>query len=183
MKYLFFDIECANTKDGICKMCSFGYVVTDTAFNVLEKDDLIINPDDEFDWYFFKKNSRIKLPYPKEKYLEYPNFLGQYKKIENILLNDYKAIFGYNVSGDIKFIKQAYERYGLEPIEVKAYDVIKISKEYGGYTGKLANIPKELLKDEGIDLTSHKSVDDAYKTMIVLKRALSLDFCGIDKLE
>lgn len=26
-RYLSFDIECANSKDGICKMCSLGYVV------------------------------------------------------------------------------------------------------------------------------------------------------------
>lgn len=180
MEYLFFDIECANTKDGICKMCSFGYVITDTNYKVLEKEDIIINPEDEFDWYFFKKNARIKLPYPKETYFKYPNFKDQYKKIEDILTREYKGIFGYNVKGDIKFIKQAYERYGLTPIEVKAYDVLEISKEYGGYVGKLANIPVEMLKDEGVDLTSHKSVDDAYKTMIVLKKALSLDFCKIE---
>lgn len=180
MKYLFFDVECANTKDGICKMYSFGYVITDTNFKVLKKEDIIINPEDTFDWYFFKKDSRIKLPYPKEEYLKYPNFKDQYQYIENILKDEYKGIFGYSVSGDLKFIKQSYERYGLEPIEINAYDVLKISKEYGGYTGKLANIPEELLKDEDVELTSHKSVDDAYKTMIVLKKALSLDFCKLD---
>ena len=33
MRYLFFDIECCNGRD----ICEFGYVITDTEFNVLEK--------------------------------------------------------------------------------------------------------------------------------------------------
>ena len=35
MKYLFFDIECANRLN---KICEFGYVLTDENFNILKKD-------------------------------------------------------------------------------------------------------------------------------------------------
>lgn len=41
MRYLFFDIECCNGRD----ICEFGYVITDTEFNVLEKNDFTINPE------------------------------------------------------------------------------------------------------------------------------------------
>ena len=44
MNYLFFDIECANCDNGNGKICSFGYVLTDTDFNILEYTDLIIDP-------------------------------------------------------------------------------------------------------------------------------------------
>ena len=44
MKYTFFDIECANCIEGQAKICSFGYVITDEQFNLLEKEDLIVNP-------------------------------------------------------------------------------------------------------------------------------------------
>ena len=40
MKYLFFDIECANCYDGVGKICEFGYVLTDEYFTVLEEESL-----------------------------------------------------------------------------------------------------------------------------------------------
>ena len=51
--YLFFDIECANCFNGEGKMCSFGYVLTDADFNILDSQDLVMNPETEFDWYLF----------------------------------------------------------------------------------------------------------------------------------
>ena len=42
MKYLFFDIECANCFEGKGKICEFGYVLTDEAFNEIESKEIII---------------------------------------------------------------------------------------------------------------------------------------------
>ena len=39
MKYVFFDIECANCYQGKGKICSFGYVITNENFDVEEKYD------------------------------------------------------------------------------------------------------------------------------------------------
>jgi hypothetical protein len=49
MKYLFFDCECANCYDHEGKICSFGYVITDESFRLLEEKDIIINPNAPFD--------------------------------------------------------------------------------------------------------------------------------------
>ena len=49
MKYLFFDIECANCFDGTGKICEFGYIQTDEKFNILEEDSIKINPCAPFD--------------------------------------------------------------------------------------------------------------------------------------
>ena len=55
MKYLFFDIECANCYNNCAKIFSLGYLITDEKFNVLhEKEDVLINPRDRFDWYVAK---------------------------------------------------------------------------------------------------------------------------------
>ena len=48
MNYIFFDIECANCQNGQAKICSFGYVITDESFTVLEKEDWIVNPKAPF---------------------------------------------------------------------------------------------------------------------------------------
>ena len=44
LDYLFFDIEASEGRS----MCSFGYVLTDENFNVLEKEDILINPEARF---------------------------------------------------------------------------------------------------------------------------------------
>ena len=51
--FLFFDIECANCFNGIGKMCSLGYVVINENFEILDEDDVVMNPETEFDWYLF----------------------------------------------------------------------------------------------------------------------------------
>ena len=35
LKYLFFDLEYANSKGGINKICEFGYVITNENFDVI----------------------------------------------------------------------------------------------------------------------------------------------------
>jgi flagellar basal body rod protein FlgG len=45
VKYLFFDLEFANSRDGKPKICEFGYVVTDEGFRVLSRGNLIIDPN------------------------------------------------------------------------------------------------------------------------------------------
>ena len=55
MNFLFFDIECANCFGGVGKIFSFGYVLTDEHFNILERDDILMNPDvTRWDWYVIK---------------------------------------------------------------------------------------------------------------------------------
>lgn len=45
MKYLFFDLEEATSKNNSLRICEFGYTMIDENFNILEKDNLIINPN------------------------------------------------------------------------------------------------------------------------------------------
>ena len=43
MRILFFDLEYASCKNG-CKICEFGYVITNEKFEIIERNNLIINP-------------------------------------------------------------------------------------------------------------------------------------------
>lgn len=45
MRYLFFDIECA---DGSKAICEFGYVLTDEKFNIIRKRNILIDPECHF---------------------------------------------------------------------------------------------------------------------------------------
>ena len=51
--FVFFDCECANTFDGVGKICSLGYVIADDELNIIESEDVVMNPECEFDWYLF----------------------------------------------------------------------------------------------------------------------------------
>ena len=63
MNYLFFDIECSDGRH----MCSFGYVLTDSNFAILKKEDILINPEAPFRLSRYNGEPQITLGYPKEK--------------------------------------------------------------------------------------------------------------------
>lgn len=56
MKYLFFDIECANCFGGTGKICEFSYILSDEHFNEIELNQFIINPNAPFDSYVLKNH-------------------------------------------------------------------------------------------------------------------------------
>ena len=64
MRYLFFDIECCNGRD----ICEFGYVITDTEFNVLEKKNFTINPENKFNLTGRSDGRDLELYYPYSTY-------------------------------------------------------------------------------------------------------------------
>ena len=81
MKYLFFDLEYASQKGGTSKICEFGYVVTDENFNILEKDNLIINPN----IYRYEWDYRVLRKILTRRMKEYEESLTFDKYYEKIL--------------------------------------------------------------------------------------------------
>ena len=100
MNYIFFDIECANCEGGQAKICSFGYVVTNEAFEVLEKEDLLVNPRAPFMLTGHRNRPYIKLAYDKEEFKKAPDFPGVYEKIRELLNRRDSLIFGYAADND-----------------------------------------------------------------------------------
>ena len=47
-QYLFYDTEFANSFGGIHKLCSFGYILTDTDFNMIKNEEYIMDPEEPF---------------------------------------------------------------------------------------------------------------------------------------
>ena len=80
--FVFFDCECANVFDGVGKICSLGYVITDDELNVIESEDVVMNPECEFDWYLFGAKSECKLAYSKDYFRIKPNWAAYYKDIK-----------------------------------------------------------------------------------------------------
>lgn len=82
--FLFFDCECANCFDGIGKICSLGYVLADDELNVIESEDIVMNPETDFDWYLFSPKNKCRLAYSKDYFRSKPNFDFFYKRIKII---------------------------------------------------------------------------------------------------
>lgn len=155
MKYLFFDIECASVHHG-SKMCSFGYVLTDENLNVIESDDIIINPKSEWDWYTLENI----LAYPAEYYEAFPSFDERYERIRALFEGEVIA-FGHGVTNDVRFLNDDCKRYSLPFIDYSFYDCADIYKEFENNkeVKSLAKVSKEIGEHEQNE--RHESKQDA----------------------
>lgn len=166
--FVFFDCECANTFDGIGKICSFGYVITDDDLNVIESEDVVINPECEFDWYLFSGKGECRLAYSKDYFRIKPNFDSYYKDIKKLLTTGNRYFAGFAVGNDVGFINSACERYSKDYIQLYAFDLQKYLEKKYRKQQKLIEWATEF----GINVVkfqTHKSVDDAMLTMLCLK--------------
>ncbi len=171
MNYLFFDIECANCDNGNGKICSFGYVLCDECFNIKEYTDLVINPKAKFKLRSFGNKKYIELAYPEETFLSAPPFPYFYEKIKSMLCAEDTLIFGYAPENDASFLRSEFERYDLKEVDFTFYDVQRLFKATvdteDGNLCSLSSACETLNIDT--EFITHKSCDDAFATMLVLK--------------
>ncbi len=166
MKYLFFDLECANCFGGTGKIYSVGYVFTDE--NLVELSapvDLVINPRDKFDWYVKEK----MLAYDINYVFSQKDFRESYPTIKN-LFRDVVAV-GFDVERDVAYLIHDCLRYSLKPL---TFDYIDIKEIIKGITGeearKLSTEYEKWCEKPSSD--DHKSSSDAFHTLEIL-RAIS----------
>lgn len=167
--YVFFDCECANMFDGIGKICSLGYVITDDELNVIESEDVVINPECEFDWYLFSGKSECKLAYSKDYFRIKPNFAAYYKDIKKLFTTGNRYILGFAVANDVNYVNSACQRYNENYIQLRAFDIEKLLEKHYGQKKKLSQWA-EFFGINVAKFQSHKSVDDAMMTMLCLKK-------------
>ena len=163
MRYLFFDIECANCFEGVGKICEFGYAVTDAHFCVIEKDNIIVNPECEFDKKGFAM-SKIKLSHPYSEYYRKPNFKAFYKRIKSLFEGEVIAI-GHNTHADAQYLLDACLRYGLEPFDYEFVDTQKAVRDLYNREKNLRLI--EVHNDfcpSGDGTQNHSGIEDALLT-------------------
>ena len=166
MKYLFFDIECANCYQNCAKIFSLGYVITDEKFNVLHPmEDVLINPRDRFDWYVAKK----MMAYPREIFKDMPPFPDFYERFRAMFEDEDTVAIGYAVTNDVHFLHDDCGRYKLAPFTYKFYDVQQLyARQPVNNTAK--NLEDSLLSWCNIEPQNlHRSDEDAYHTMLIMK--------------
>ncbi len=181
MKILFFDLEYASSKNG-CKICEFGYVITDEKLDVIEKNNLIINPNlknDEWDWRVL----RTILTRSKSEYEERLTFREYYPKIKSII-NSCDYILGHSLFNDAKALNDDCKRYNLPSLNFEFYDVKLFYQEYANTKAEISvnNILKQLnVKGQQGE---HDAEVDAYNTMLEFKKIINnLGVSFIEMLE
>lgn len=163
-KYLSFDIECC---DGV-HMCEFGYIVFDSNFNLLEKENILINPEHEFKLTGRPHEDDLYLHFSENEYKSAPIFSDVYGMIKTIILNPSYTIIGFSMKNDGHFLDIACELYNKEPISFEYYD---FQRMYKGYSkSKQRPSLERFVSELGIEgITLHKSDDDAYAVMLGLQ--------------
>lgn len=167
MKYLFFDCEFATSKGGNEKICEFGFVMVDENFNIIMKDNIIINPNikrNEWDYHVVKKILTRKI-YQYENRLNFPAY---YYKIA-ALINSSDYVLGHSLSNDAHALNCECQRYCLPSLNYDFYDIKEFYKAYNASKKdtSVQNIMANL-EIEG-DMNSHDAEADAYNTMLELK--------------
>jgi DNA polymerase III alpha subunit (gram-positive type) len=167
LNYLFFDVECANSFDGVGKICEFGYVLTDENLNIIKQGIHLINPDAEFDWYVKYKI----ISYAIKEYEKAPKYPQIYRMhIQELVELPDTLYVGHGVRDDIKYLNDEANRYNLPRFERQCIDSSQIHRRFYNLpqTKGLKAIVKEL--EIGDHKKLHNSEYDAKMTLEYVKR-------------
>ena len=181
MKFVFFDIECASVHKNYAKICAFGYVVCDENFNILNKQDILINPKGRFELTDRKGEKGIVLPYEYGDFKKQPTFPHVYGQIKELLEDKDSIVLGHAVLNDVKYLNLETRRFKLPSFEFGFNDsqllfmtyINDFSRQFG-----LEHIANEL----GVEFVPHRAADDAYATMRVVEAMCKENGCSYSEL-
>lgn len=174
MKYLFFDIECSVVSKTTAKICAFGYCQTDEKFNILQKEDLLINPQGGFHLTDRRGTQGLVLPYEYEKFKSYPTFLEYAEKIYSLLQDPDTLVVGHATMNDVKYLNFESKRFHLPSFSFAFADtqflymntIGEFSRQFG------LGVMAERL---GVEFVAHRAVDDAYATMKIAEALCKME--------
>lgn len=181
MNLVFFDIECASVNKYSAKICAFGYVVCDENFNIIKKEDLLVNPKGGFHLTDRKGDKGIVLPYSYADFKKYPPFTKVYGFIKTLLEDKNSVVLGHSTMNDVKYLNLETKRFKLPSFNFSFSDSQLIYMAYkNDYTRQmgLESIATEL----DVQFTPHRAADDAYATMRVVEAMCKANECGYFEL-
>ncbi len=167
MRYVFFDIECADGGKG--SVCSFGYVVTDEHFHELESDDIVINPESGFHLSGRFKRPSILFAYTESEFRKAPPFTAFYERIKMLLEAKDQIVVGHSVQDDVNFLCKACARYALPPLKFTFADSQSLYAQVFESAGQIGldRACEEFSIEKPVDV--HKSEEDARATMHLVR--------------
>ncbi len=148
------------------KICAFGYCLTDEKFNILEKEDILINPQGGFHLTDRKGTQGLVLPYEYSDFKKYPTFREKAEQIYSLLQDKDTLVVGHASMNDVKYLNLESQRFSLPSFSFAFADtqflymnkIGEFSRQFG-----LGTIAEQLQ----VEFVAHRAVDDAYATMKV----------------
>ena len=180
MKYVFFDIECACVYKNVAKICVFGYCIADEQFNILEKEDILINPNGKFHLTDHGGDG-IVLPYDYNDFKKYPDFKKFYPRIKALLEGEDRMVFGHAAINDVKYLNLETKRYRLPSFSFRFADTQVLYMAMTETFDRQAGL-ESLTQIFEIDYTPHCAADDAYATMRIAQEMCVKENCTLPEL-
>ena len=181
MQYLFFDIECAGVSKTAAKICAFGYCLVDEQFHILEKEDILINPQGSFRLTDRKGAHGLVLPYEYAAFKRCPKFPEVAPKIYALLQAEDRLVVGHATMNDVKYLNLETARFSLPPLRFSFADTQFVyMNRIGEFHRQFAL--KSIGEALGVEFVPHRAVDDAYATMKVAEAMCKGSGCTFSQL-
>ena len=182
MDLVFFDIECASVYKTSAKICAFGYVVCDENFNIIKKEDILINPKGAFHLTDSKGEHGLVLPYKYGDFKKYPDFRAVYPKIRSLLEDKGNIVAGHATYNDVNYLNLETRRFSLPSFKFEFSDTqLLYMTMTGGYSRQYGL--EYITKDLNVEFTPHRAAYDAYATMRIAEAMCRSHGCGFPALE
>ncbi len=182
MELVFFDIECASVYKTSARICAFGYVACDEQFNIIKKEDILVNPKSSFHLTDSRGERGLVLPYEYGDFKKQPAFRTVYEKIRELLQGENVIAAGHATFNDVNYLNLETRRFSLPSFNFRFSDTqlmyMTLTNSFARQYG-LGYIAGEL----GVEFTPHRAADDAYATMRVAEAMCKRQGCGFCELE
>ncbi len=166
MRILTFDTESSTGRINDGSLCSIGYCVSDENFNITEQKDVIFHPLAKFRKGIIGQNGKVGLAYPEEEFYAADKFPSHYGYFCDLFKKCDFAV-GFAIENDVKYLRDACNKFKLPQIEYKFIDVKGLLEIYDDeFKNKGLGAIAEALGEE---FTAHRSDEDARLTLITLK--------------
>jgi DNA polymerase III epsilon subunit-like protein len=168
MNLVFFDIECASVYKTTAKICAFGYCICDEKFNIIKKEDILINPKGKFHLTDGRGEHGLVLPYEYEEFKKHPAFPAVYSQIKALLEDKNNFVLGHSTMNDVKYLDLETNRFNLPSFNFEFSDSqLLYMTQIGDYSRQFGL--EYITKDLNVEFTPHRAADDAYATMKIVE--------------
>lgn len=153
----------------------------DEKFNILEKEDILINPKGKFELTDRKGERGIVLPYEYDEFKKYPTFPAVYPRIKALLEDENNVVLGHAVLNDVKYLNLETRRFKLPSFRFSFSDSQLIFMSYKKDFSHQFGL-EHIAHDLGVEFTPHRAADDAYATMRIVEamcRECGCDYRGL----
>lgn len=181
MNLVFFDIECASVNKTTAKICAFGYVICDESFNIIKKEDILVNPRGGFHLTDRKGDKGIVLPYAYDEFKKYPSFPKVYNYIKDLLEDENNVVLGHATMNDVNYLNLETRRFKLPSFKFSFSDSQLIYMTYIGDFSRQFGL-EHIANALGVEFTPHRAADDAYATMRIVEAMCREKNCTYNEL-